>query len=704
MSEVVTFTLQENIGVITIDNPPINALGIAVRQGLVKYIDIANADDAVKAIVICANGRTFPAGADIAEFGKPPLAPHLSDVCTHVENSLKPVIAALFGTVLGGGLELALGAHFRLATTTAKFGFPEVLLGILPGAGGTQRTPRITGAQSALELMISGAPINATKALGLGLIDKIVTGTDVKARAIEFAQKIMAENTAINRTGHRVDGFADAGEYATQIAAMRAKLAKANGLFAPLGIVDCVEAAAKMPLEQGLEFERDKIMACMRTTEHAALVHVFFAERKSAKMPRLKNGGAAVKPKTIDVLGIVGGGTMGAGITVSALNAGLKVIMVERDDDSLKRGIQNVEKVYMRDIAKGRMDAAKMAAIMANYTPSTDYADLSSVDMVIEAVFEQMDVKKAVFKQLDRVLKKDAVLATNTSYLNIDELAATTSRPENIIGLHFFSPANIMRLLEIVVPAKASAEVVATGFALAKRMGKVAVRAGVCDGFIGNRILSVYAKSAVYMMEDGASPYEIDHAIREFGYPIGLYQMSDLAGGDIGWDTRKRLANNRNPAERYVHIDDKICENGWFGQKTGRGYYIYQDGARIGTQDPEILAIVDEQRHIAGITPKTFTEGEIIERYMAAMINEGANVLLEGIALRPSDIDVTFIYGYGFPRHKGGPMKYADTIGIDKIIATIERLSQDDPYFWQVSPLLKKLVAEGKNFDSLNSI
>ncbi|MCJ8322962.1 MAG: enoyl-CoA hydratase/isomerase family protein [Rhizobiales bacterium] len=702
MSEVVTFTVQENIGIISIDNPPINALGVGVRQGLVKYIDAANANKNVAAIVICAQDRTFPAGADIKEFGQPPLAPHLSDVCSHVENSAKPVIAALFGTVLGGGFELALGAHFRLSTATAKFGFPEVLLGILPGAGGTQRMPRITGALPALKLMISGAPIKASQALELGIIDKIIEGSDIKAEAIKFAQQIVAEKTSIKRTGQRLDGLADADIYAAQIAATRAKLAKTNKLFAPLAIVDCVEAAAKIPLKQGLEFERDRIIACMRTTEHAALVHVFFAERKSAKMPPTEKGDAPVKPRTVNVLGIVGGGTMGAGITVSALNAGLKVIMVERDQDSLNRGIQNVEKVYLRNIAKGRMDAAKMAAIMANYTPSTNYADLSAVDMVIEAVFEQMDVKKAVFKQLDKVLKKDAVLATNTSYLDIDELAAATSRAGNIIGLHFFSPANIMRLLEIVVPAKASAEVVATGFALAKRLGKVAVRAGVCDGFIGNRILSVYAKSAVYMMEDGASPYEIDRAIRDFGYPIGLYQMSDLAGGDIGWDTRKRLADSRDPRQRYVHIDDRICENGWFGQKTGRGYYIYENGARIGTEDPEILAIVDKQRKIAGITPRNFTQDEIMERYMAAMVNEAANVLSEGIALRPSDIDVTFIYGYGFPRHKGGPMKYADTLGLDKILATIERLSQDDPYFWQAAPLLKKLVAEGKKFDSLN--
>lgn len=700
MTNPVTLSVKDHIGVITIDNPPINALGIDVRKGLINCIDEAEANTDVKAVIIHANGRTFPPGADIKEFGKPPLEPHLVITCSHVENCSKPVIAALHGTTLGGGFEIALSAHFRIAMPKTKFGLPEVALGILPGASGTQRVPRITGAAAALDMMISGKPFNAKKALDLGLIDQITDNDDILNAAIEYAQNIITNNTPINRVCNRTDGFADADKYAAEIAATRAQLDKKGGLFCQYAIVDCVETAAKLPFNEGLIYERKKITACMQTDEHAALVHVFFAERKSPKPPEALR----TKPLDIQQLGIVGGGTMGAGIAVAALNGGLNVTMIERDADSIKRGIQNVEKVYLRNIEKGRMDEQQMAAVMARFTPSTDYSDLSNVDMVIEAVFEQMDVKKAVFAELDKVLKPNAILASNTSYLDVNELAATTKRPENVIGLHFFSPANIMRLLEIVVPDNVSDQTVSTAFSFAKKLGKVAVRAGVCDGFIGNRILGKYAQAATNMMEDGASPYQIDKAIRGFGYPIGVYQMFDLAGGDIGWDTRKRLAATRDPAERYVHVDDRICENGWFGQKTGRGYYIYENGARIGKEDPEILAIIDKERKIAGITLHDFSDEEILETYMAAMINEAADVLHEGIALRPSDIDVTAIYGYGFPRHKGGPMQYADTIGLDKVLATIERLSQDDANFWVASPLLKQLVADGKNFASLNNV
>ena len=700
MTNPVTLSVKDHIGIIIIDNPPINALGIDVRKGLISCIDEADANADVKAVIIHANGRTFPPGADITEFGKPPLEPHLVATCSHVENCSKPVIAALHGTVLGGGFEITLSAHFRIAMPKTKFGLPEVGLGILPGASGTQRVPRITGAAAALDMMISGKPFNAKKALGLGLIDKITDNENILNAAIEYAQDIISNNTPINRVCDRTDGFADADKYAAEIAATRAQLDKKGGLFCHYAIVDCVETAAKLPFNKGLIYERDKIMACMRTDEHAALVHVFFAERKSPKPPEAKRA----KPLDIAELGIIGGGTMGAGIAVAALNSGLNVTMVERDEDSIKRGIKNVEKVYLRNIEKGRMNADQMAAVMARFSPTTNYNDLSQVDMVIEAVFERMDVKKAVFTELDKVLKPGAILASNTSYLNVNELAALTKRPAEVIGLHFFSPANIMRLLEIVVPDNVSDQTVSTAFAFAKKLGKVAVRAGVCDGFIGNRILGKYAQAATNMMEDGASPYRMDKVIRGFGYPIGVYQMFDLAGGDIGWDTRKRLAATRDPAERYVHIDDRICENGWFGQKTGRGYYIYENGARIGTEDPEILAIINKERKIAGITPHDFSDEEIMETYMAAMINEAANVLHEGIALRPSDIDVTFIYGYGFPRHKGGPMQYADTIGLNKVLATIERLSQDDANFWVASPLLKQLVADGKNFASLNNV
>ncbi len=428
------------------------------------------------------------------------------------------------------------------------------------------------------------------------------------------------------------------------------------------------------------------------------LAHALFAEREAANIPEAQ----AAAPRSIDTIAVIGGGTMGAGITVSALDAGLHVTMIERDQDSIARGQANVEKIYDGLIAKGRMTPDAKAATMARYTPSTSYDDIAQVDLVIEAVFEDIEVKKAVFKELDRVCKSGAVLATNTSYLDIDAIAAATARPQDVIGLHFFSPANIMKLLEIVVPAKVSADVVATAFELAKRMKKIPVRAGVCDGFIGNRILAVYKQVADYMMEDGASPYEIDEAVRGFGYPMGPFQVTDLAGGDIGWATRKRRAATRDPKARYVEVADRICERGWFGQKTGRGFYLYANGARTGMPDPEVLAIVDAERAKKGVTPRKFTPEEIMRRYMAAMVNEGAKVVEEGIALRPLDVDVTFLSGYGFPRHRGGPMKYADMVGLPQVLADIQAFAQEDPLFWKPAPLLERLVAEGRNFDSLN--
>ena len=473
---------------------------------------------------------------------------------------------------------------------------------------------------------------------------------------------------------------------------------KARGLFSPMKIIECAKAAVELPFEQGLAKERELFLRCLESPQRQGLIHAFFAEREVSKIPEAK----AAAPRAFAKLAIIGGGTMGAGITVAALDAGFPVIMIERDAESIARGQANVEKVYNGLIAKGRMTEEGKAAIMARYTPSTSYDDLKDVDLVIEAVFEDLDVKKAVFKELDRVCKPGSVLATNTSYLDIDAIAASTSRPQDVIGLHFFSPANIMKLLEIVVPAKVSADVVATAFELAKKLKKVPVRAGVCDGFIGNRILAVYKQAADYIMEDGASPYEIDEAVRAFGYPMGPFQVTDLAGGDIGWATRKRRAATRDPKARYVHVADRICERGWFGQKTGRGFYLYPQGARVGQPDPEVLAIVDEERAKKGVTPRKFTPEEIIRRYMASMVNEGAKVVEEGIALRPLDVDVTFISGYGFPRWRGGPLKWADMQGLDKILADIKEFEKEDPLFWKPAALLEKLVAEGKNFDSLN--
>ena len=590
-----------------------------------------------------------------------------------------------------------MATHFRVALAGAKLGLPEVNLGLLPGAGGTQRSPRLMGVKAATNLMLSGQHLSAKAALAAGLVDKLAEGDDPLVAGLAYVNELLARGVPPRRT--RDLAIADKAAALAELDAIALEsVKKTRGLFSPAKIIECVRAAVELPFEQGLKRERELFLECLNSPQRQGLVHAFFAERETAKIPEAK----AAAPRALASIAVIGGGTMGAGITVSALDAGLSVVMVERDAESIARGQKNVEKVYDGLIARGRMTAEAKAATMARYTPSTSYDAIKHVDLVIEAVFEDIEVKKAVFKELDRVCKSGAVLATNTSYLDIDAIAAVTSRPQDVIGLHFFSPANIMKLLEIVVPSKVAPDVVVTSFELAKRMKKVPVRAGVCDGFIGNRILSVYREAANYVLEDGASPYDIDAAVRGFGYPMGPFQVSDLAGGDIGWATRKRKAATRDPKARYVEVADRIAERGWYGQKTGRGWYLYPEGARTGQDDPEVLAIVDAERKKKGITPRAFSHDEIMRRYMAAMVNEGAKVLEEGIALRPLDIDVTFLFGYGFPRWRGGPMKWADMQGLDKVLADIQEFAKEDALFWQPAALLQKLVAEGKNFDSLN--
>ncbi|WP_440107273.1 3-hydroxyacyl-CoA dehydrogenase NAD-binding domain-containing protein [Acidovorax sp. BL-A-41-H1] len=696
-SSVVTTALHGDVLVVTIDNPPVNALGAAVRQGLLAAMQQAQADAAVAAVLLVGAGKAFIAGADIREFGKPPVAPLLPEVCGAIENLNKPVVAVLHGAALGGGLEVALSAHYRLALPAATLGLPEVNLGLLPGSGGTQRAPRLMGVQAATAMMLSGQHLKAKAALDAGLVDKLVDDTDPLAAGLAYVRELLAANAPVRRT--RDLAIAEPQAALAWLEAQKAETAKkSRGLFSPLKIIECVQAAVQLPFDDGLTRERLLFLECLDSPQRAGLIHAFFAEREVVKVPEAQ----AAQPRPVGSIAVIGGGTMGAGIAVAALDAGLPVTMIERDAEALARGRANVEKVYNGLVAKGRMTDAAQAAVMARYTGSTDYADIAQVDLVIEAVFEDIEVKKAVFRELDRVCKSGAVLATNTSYLDIDAIAAATGRPQDVIGLHFFSPANIMKLLEIVVPAKVAPDVVATAFELAKKLKKVPVRAGVCDGFIGNRILAVYKQAADYLLEDGASPYEIDAAVRGFGFAMGPFQVTDLAGGDIGWATRKRRAATRDPKARYVAIADRICERGWFGQKTGRGFYLYPDGARVGQPDPEVLAIVDAERAKKGVTPRSFSADEIMRRYMAAMVNEGAKVVAEGIALRPLDVDVTFVAGYGFPRHRGGPMKWADMTGLPKVLADIREFVQEDSLFWQPAPLLEKLVAEGRNFDSLN--
>lgn len=695
---IVESALHGSILVLTLNNPPVNALGVEIRRGLLAAIDSASDNPAVEAILLVGAGRHFCGGADIREFGKTPQAPALPEVVTRIEDSSKPVLAAIQGVALGGGLEVALAAHYRLATGSARLGLPEVLLGLLPGAGGTQRLPRLIGAKAALELMLSGRHLSAKEGLDLGLLDRMGDSDNALTEGLTYMRQLLAQGATARRTRDAQALNEQTAQREAIDAARQQATQKSRGLLSPLHIIQAVEAALDQSFEDGLREERRLFLECLDSPQRAGLVHAFFAEREVLKAPETR----AAAPRAIARVGVVGGGTMGAGIAVTALDAGLEVTMIERDQDALNRGRGNVEKVYDSLIDKGRLTQADKAATLARFRASTDYQDLAQADLVIEAVFEDMAAKLAVFAELDRVCKAGAVLASNTSYLDINAIAQSVSRPADVIGLHFFSPANIMKLLEIVVPSKVAADVVATAFELAKKLRKVPVRAGVCDGFIGNRILAVYRQAADYMMEDGASPYQIDQALRDFGFPMGPFQVADLAGGDIGWATRQRKAATRDPRARYVQIADRLCERGWFGQKTGRGYYLYAQGPRSASQDPEVLAIIDTERARAGITPRAFSNPEILRRYMAAMINEGANVVHEGIALRPLDVDITFIHGYGFPRHRGGPLKYADQYGLPQVLADIREFAEEDPLFWTASPLLVQLVERGENFDSLN--
>jgi len=695
MSQVVAYEVQGAVAVLTINNPPVNALSAAVRQALSKGVDQALADEAVEAIVIRAAGRTFPVGADVREFGKPPQEPHLGTLCSQIEASPKPVIAAIHGTALGGGFEVALGAHYRIIDKGARIGLPEVLLGILPGAGGTQRTPRLTGAGPALELILSGKPVSAAKAHKLGLVDRVSEG-DLHEQTLEYARQLINTGAGPRPTCARREGLEDAAAYLKAVKEWREKV-KTNRLEAPARIVDCVEAVVMVPFETGLAMERAGFKHLVATDQARALRYAFFAERAAAKVPEL-----SAKPRDISRVGVVGGGLMGAGIAYTCLLAGLPVVLVERNSEALEAGQGRIKALFDGGVARGRISEELATKQFGHLVFSTDMSALSQADLVIEAVFEEESVKQDVFQALDQVMRPGAILATNTSYLDIDKLAATISRPEDVIGFHFFSPAHIMRLLEVVVGARTSEDVTATGFALAKRLGKIPVRAGVCDGFIGNRVLSAYRQAADYMLEDGASPYEIDAAMREYGFALGPYQVTDMAGLQISWARRKRLAPTRDPEERYVRIGDILCEMGRFGQKTGQGFYRYEAGNRRGLEDPDVLELIATEREHKGISPRSFTPEEIQARCIDAMSNEGARLLGENIALRPSDIDVVMLHGYGFPRWRGGPMLAADMKGLLMMNNALKHRADEEDKFWRPAELLVELVRDGKHFGDLN--
>ena len=651
MSSPVRYELQGNIGVITVDNPPVNALSHAVRQGLLDAITAAESD-ASEAVVIICDGRTFFAGADITEFGKPPMEPGLPDLLLRIEASPKRVIAAMHGTALGGGFETALAAHFRCALASAKIGVPEVKLGLFPGAGGTQRIPRLAGVKAALDLCLSGAPIAAAEAQSIGLIDKIIDG-DLNAGALAWALELIQGDAPIRRSSEQVVPDFEPSIFDDYRASLRVR---ARGQMAPGHIVSAIEAAATLPFEEGQGVERKLFIECMESPQSAGMRHIFFAERQATKI----DGLAKDTPiRSVDSIGVIGGGTMGGGIAMSFANAGIAVTMIEISDDALARGLSNIDRNYAGSVKRGKISEEKAAACRSLISGSTDYGALADADLVIEAVFEDPDLKKKIFTQLDGVCKPGAILATNTSYQDVDEIAAVTSRPEDVIGLHFFSPAHIMKLLEVVRGEKTADDVLATAMALAKTIRKVAVVSGVCYGFIGNRMLRPYGKTSQLLLLEGASPQQIDEAMESWGMAMGPLRVFDLAGLDIGYTARKALSDEQKGDPKTYRVPDLLVEAGRLGQKSGSGFYAYDENRK-----PRPDAIVDDIIRSAaadlGVERREISDDEIVDRLISALVDEGRKILDEGIAQRSSDIDVVYVYGYGFPASRGGPMYYAD--------------------------------------------
>lgn len=697
MTEQVCIATDEGIATITLDNPPVNALGAALRGAFMAALDAAMADPSVRVIILTAAGRTWPAGADIREFGRPPVAPELPGICAALARASKPVIAALHGSVLGGGLELALAAGVRLAEPGTVLGLPEVSLGILPGAGGTQRLPRLIGAKPALGLMLSGLPIAAERALDLGLIDAVSEGgaaTAAEGLARAYLAGTAELPTAAERAGARAT---DPEAWLSAVAAARAGLGNPR-LPAPGRIIDCVEAALLLPEDEGFVFEGAAFAELVATPEAGALRHAFLAERRAMRQPDLDG----VAAREIHRAGVVGGGRIGAGIAVALLGAGLPVTLVERDQTALAAGLARVATLHERAVEKGRLTPEAREAEWARISGATDPGALATADLIVEAVPEDEALKTQVFADLGRVAKRKAVLATATSHLDLNRLAAASSRPEDVIGLHFPAPAQATKLLEVVVGSETAPEVTATGFALARRLGKIAVRSGVCDGFIGNRMLEHYVRQSLFLVEEGASPQQIDKALTDFGMAMGIFAVGDLAGLDIGYAIRQRRYREK-PDVRYPRIADRVVELGRLGQKTGRGWYRYEAGDRRPQVDPEIEALIDGCRKELGIRPRPIGDDEIVQRCIFALVNEGARILQEGIAQRASDIDVVYLTGYGFPAWRGGPMYYAESLGLRQVVETMLRFAAapgGDSAFWQPAPLLVERAASGKRLDA----
>ncbi|PZR32365.1 3-hydroxyacyl-CoA dehydrogenase NAD-binding domain-containing protein [Caulobacter segnis] len=686
INAVTDFSVEGDVGVVTLNSPPVNALSAVVREGLKGAFEAAIADPAVKAIVLICDGKTFIAGADITEFGKAMTGPSLQDVQNVIENAPKPVVAAIHGTALGGGLEVALVAHYRVAVPSAKAGLPEVNIGLLPGAGGTQRLPRIVGVEKALEMVTSGQHVPAKAAHAMGLFDELVEEGKLREGAIAFARKVVAENRPLNKVRELSDKVEAArGRPEIFEAFRKANAKKFRGFMAPENNIKCVEAAVNLPFDEGLKEERRLFMELMTGSQSAAQRYVFFAERQAAKIPDVPDDTPTIPVKKV---GVIGAGTMGGGIAMNFLNAGIPVTIIEAKQENLERGVGVIRKNYENTAKKGRLTQDDVEKRMGLLTPSMEMEALADCDMVIEAVFELMEIKKEVFAKLDKIAKPGAILATNTSYLDVNEIAAVTSRPESVIGTHFFSPANVMRLLELVRGDKTSKEVIATCMKLSKTIGKVAVLVGVCYGFVGNRMLAQRQREAQKLILEGAMPWDVDRVLYDFGLPMGPFAMSDLAGLDIGWDPAKTSSST---------VREVLCEMDRRGQKNGKGFYDYDEN-RNASPSPVVEQVIRDFAEKRQIQRRTITDQEILERCLYPMVNEGAKILEEGKAIRASDIDIVWINGYGWPVYRGGPMFWGELVGLDKILAKMREFHAELGDDFKPSALLERLVAEGKGF------
>ena len=691
---VVDYQVHEQMGIIWINNPPVNALSSELRNGIQQAVLNAQSD-ATNALLLICKGRTFIAGADISEFDKPATKPSFNDILGTIESSSKPVIAAIHGTALGGGLETALACHYRCAVGSAMVGLPEVKLGLLPGAGGTQRVPRLIGIEAAIKMITGGNPIPAAAALSAKLIDHVIDGDDLLQGALAYTEQLIADNAPLKRVRDiTIDPSSiPAGTFDT----IRAQFAvQARGLIAPQQIINCIEAAATLPFDEGLAAEQRFFHECMVSSQSAAMRHMFFAQREANKIKGLPKD---TPQRPIKSVAIIGGGTMGGGIAMNFASIGIPVTLLEINPEALQRGLGIVEKNYSNSVKKGKLSDAKKQACMDLISGTTDYQDLAHVDLVIEAVFENLAIKQQVFSQLDKVCKPGAILATNTSYQNIDQIAAATQRPQDVIGLHFFSPANIMKLLEIVRADKTADDVIATAMQLAKTIGKVPVLARVCDGFIGNRMFSEYSREAQLCLIEGSTPEQIDTVMQDFGMAMGPIAVGDLAGIDIGYKVREVLSDEQKGNPASYCIADALVEMGRLGQKTGAGYYKYDAQTRARTNDPEVMALVESMAVAHNITRREFSDAELVLRLILPLINEGAKILEEGIAQRPGDIDVVYVFGYGFPVYRGGPMQYADELGLASVYEQLTRLHQETgEASWQPATLIKTLAETGSSF------